>query len=90
MDAAATHSIPTQTILAAYTEIGHCVNTALRTQVGDAAHLGEQRRECLRLLILVGQVSLCIQLISILSLFISMWISSLLMSMQLSITVSIK
>jgi hypothetical protein len=64
MDAAAAHSIPAQTIRAAYTEIGRRVNTALRTQVGDAARLGEQRRECLRLLTLVGQVSLCIQLIS--------------------------
>jgi hypothetical protein len=90
MDAAAAHSIPAQTIRAAYTEIGRRVNTALRTQVGDAARLGEQRRECLRLLTLVGQVSLCVQLISILSLFISMQISSLLTSMQLLITVSIK
>jgi hypothetical protein len=52
-----THPVPIQTIRAAYTEIGRRVNIALRTQVGDAARLREQRQECLRLLTLVGQVS---------------------------------
>ncbi|KAG1718466.1 uncharacterized protein EDB91DRAFT_1088453 [Suillus paluster] len=46
------HAIPIQTICAAYTKIGQWVNTALRTQVGDAAHLGAQQNECLRLLTL--------------------------------------
>lgn len=49
--------IPIQTIRAAYTEIGQRVNIALRTQIGDAARLGAQRNECLRLLTLVGQAS---------------------------------
>jgi hypothetical protein len=51
--------IPLSTIRLAFREQGRRVDVALRTQVGDAARLGEHRLECLRLLSLAEQVNLC-------------------------------
>jgi hypothetical protein len=48
---------PLQTIRAAYAELGRRVTVALRTQIGDHARLGEERRHCLRLSALVTQAS---------------------------------
>ncbi|CAA7260562.1 unnamed protein product [Cyclocybe aegerita] len=47
--------IPLDTIRYAYAELGHLVNSDLCTQLGDAACLGECKRECLNLLQLVQQ-----------------------------------
>ena len=48
--------IPLHTIRAAFTELGRSVGIALRTQMGDAARLGVQRQDCIRLLALTEQV----------------------------------
>lgn len=48
--------LPLHTIRAAFTELGQSVHIALRTQMGDAARLGVQRNDCLRLLGLTEQV----------------------------------
>jgi hypothetical protein len=48
--------IPLDTIRAGYAELGRLVGVALCTQQGDAAKLGEQRQNCLRLLQLTQQV----------------------------------
>lgn len=48
--------IPLETIRAGYEELGQAVLVALRTQQGDAARLGERRRDCLHLLQLCHQV----------------------------------
>jgi hypothetical protein len=56
VDTGRSHPHPLFTIRAAYTELGRSVDVALRTQMGDAAHLGVQRVDCLRLLALTEQV----------------------------------
>ena len=43
-------------IYAAFLELGERVNTTLRTQLGDAAHLNEQKRICLQFLAQISQV----------------------------------
>jgi|SRR5882762_1444091 hypothetical protein len=48
--------VPLHTIRAAHTELGRSVGIALRTQMGDAARLGVQKQDCLRLLALTEQV----------------------------------
>ena len=48
--------LPLHTMRAAYTELGQSVAVALRTQMGDAARLGVQKGDCLRLLALTEQV----------------------------------
>jgi hypothetical protein len=48
--------IPLDTIHAGYAELSRLVHTALRTQQGDAARLGERRRDCLHMLQLALQV----------------------------------
>jgi len=48
--------IPLDTIRRAYHDLGRLVNTDLLTQVGDAARLGERKREALNLLHLIRQV----------------------------------
>lgn len=48
--------IPLETIRAGYNELGRLVSVALHTQQGDAARLGERRRDCLHLLQLCHQV----------------------------------
>jgi hypothetical protein len=47
--------VPLDTIRRAYHDLGRLVNTDLLTQVGDAAQLGERKRECLNLLHLIHQ-----------------------------------
>jgi hypothetical protein len=49
--------LPLHTIRAAFTELGRSVSVALRTQMGDTARLGVQKRDCLRLLGLTEQVN---------------------------------
>lgn len=39
--------LPVQTIYQAFDDLGRHVYQALRTQVGDAARLEEQKRQCL-------------------------------------------
>jgi hypothetical protein len=51
-----TAHLPVNTIRMAFQEQGRRVTTALRTQIGDAARLGECRLECIRLMNLVEQV----------------------------------
>jgi hypothetical protein len=46
-----------QSIRVAVKELGDQVSQALRTQIGDVAQLGAQRNECLRLMVMVQQVS---------------------------------
>jgi len=48
--------IPLDTIRRTFRELGQLVNRDLLTQVGDAARLGERKRECLNFLHLVRQV----------------------------------
>jgi hypothetical protein len=56
MDTGGSLPLPLLTIRAAYAELGRSVDVALRTQMGDAARLGVQRVDCLRLLALTEQV----------------------------------
>jgi hypothetical protein len=74
--------LPVQTIRAAYAELGRSVHIALRTQTGDAARLGVQRLDCLRILALTAQVSInCCWFVTLPSdLFYSMLRSSRLMN----------
>lgn len=57
MNAPAGVPLPLSTIHVAFEEWGRSVNVALRTQMGDAARLGVQKTDCLRLLALTDQVS---------------------------------
>jgi hypothetical protein len=50
--------VPLDTIRAAYFELGRIVYVSLQTQMGDAARLGQTRRECVQLLAMAQQVSL--------------------------------
>ena len=49
--------LPLSTIHIAFEELGRSVHVALCTQMGDAAHLGVQKTDCLQLLALTDQVS---------------------------------
>jgi len=49
--------LPQQNIHAAFEALGERVNSALRTQIGDAARLNAHQDDCLRLYSTVGQVS---------------------------------
>ena len=49
-------SLPITSITTAYTLLGTQVESALRTQMGDAARLAEQKRLCLMFLSHVQQV----------------------------------
>jgi hypothetical protein len=49
--------LPVLTICEAFDDLGRHVYQTLRTQVGDAARLQEEKCQCLRFLCIVDQVS---------------------------------
>jgi hypothetical protein len=73
MDTGRSHPLPLLTIRAAYAELGRSVDVALRTQMGDAARLGVQRLDCLRLLALT-------ELVCVLNDFAVEWLELMFMS----------